>query len=193
MCSTPTCSSPTVADLSNSSSIPTPNDFSLLSHGSHMSEQSYLDASPLNLLSDHDVLVDQDELVAADVSQEEALSWTGFTLVGDNIDKRVNPRQMREDHQSRVLNYFFFYAVRDRIDLSSLSDQQPVFDPALVCYDKFLPSASEICQLKKNIAILVGRMLCKHQAFFQLFDDAITPHINHKYSKEMAKTSEVVS
>ena len=73
-----------------------------------MSEQSYLDASPLNLLSDHDVLVDQDELVAADVSQEEALSWTGFTLVGDNIDKRVNPRQMREDHQSRVLNYFFF-------------------------------------------------------------------------------------
>ena len=109
------------------------------------------------------------------------------------IDKRVNPRQMREDHQSRVLNYFFFYAVRDRIDLSSLSDQQPVFNPALVCYDKFLPSASEICQIKKNIAILVGRMLCKHQAFFQLFDDAITPHINHKYSKEVAKTSEVVS
>ena len=54
-CSTPTCSSPTVADLSNSSSIPTPNDFSLLSHGSHMSEQSYLDASPMSLLSDHDV------------------------------------------------------------------------------------------------------------------------------------------
>ena len=91
--------------------------------------------------------MDLDELVVVDVSQEEALSWTGFTLVGDNIDKWVNLHQMREDHQSRVLNYFFFYAVRDCIDLSSLSDQPPVLNHALVCYEKFLPSANKICQL----------------------------------------------
>ena len=60
----------------NSSFVPTFSDFSLLSHGSHMSEQSDLDVSPMSLMSDNDVdvVIDLDELVAVDVSQEEALS-----------------------------------------------------------------------------------------------------------------------
>ena len=41
-----------------------------------MSEQSDLDVSPMSLMSDNDVdvVMDLDELVAVDVSQEEALS-----------------------------------------------------------------------------------------------------------------------
>lgn len=36
-----------------------------------------------------------------------------FKLVGDNIDKEVQPREMHSDYQSRSLHYFHTYAVKD--------------------------------------------------------------------------------
>ena len=42
----------------------------------------------------------------------------GFKIVGDNIDKNVNPRYMRCDRQTRSLHFFNSCAILDRIDLS---------------------------------------------------------------------------
>ena len=41
--------------------------------------------------------------------------WTGFKIVGDNIDKTVRPRHMRSDRQAESLHYFHSYAVKDRV------------------------------------------------------------------------------
>ena len=49
-----------------------------------------------------------------------------YKLVGDNIDKRVVPRDMRSDNQTKTLHYFHVYGVLDRIDLTNEAD-----DPAL--------------------------------------------------------------
>ena len=51
-----------------------------------------------------------------------------YRIVGDNIDKNVKPRNMTSDFQTRSLHYFHAYAVRDRIDLSDYSNEQPVPD-----------------------------------------------------------------
>ena len=46
--------------------------------------------------------------------------WCGFNLVGDNVDKKVKPRHMRSDNQSKDLHYFHLYALRDRVDFQKL-------------------------------------------------------------------------
>ncbi len=45
-----------------------------------------------------------------------------FKVVGDNIDKTIRPREMRSDHQTRSLHYFHSNAMRDRIDISDVSN-----------------------------------------------------------------------
>lgn len=51
--------------------------------------------------------------------------WSGFKIVGDNLDKTVKPRHMRSDHQNVSLHYFHSIAVKDRIDFSNLPDTPP--------------------------------------------------------------------
>ena len=58
---------------------------------------------------------------------EEENNWYGFMFVGDNIDKNVNPRFQRCENRGQSLHYFHGYALRDRVDLSTLSDVAPPF------------------------------------------------------------------
>ena len=47
-------------------------------------------------------------------------SCYGFAIVGYNIDKNVRPSYQREDRKTQSLHYFHSYAVKDRVDISSL-------------------------------------------------------------------------
>ncbi len=38
------------------------------------------------------------------------MQWSGFKLVGDNIDKNVRPSLQRLTHQTRSLHHFHSYA-----------------------------------------------------------------------------------
>ena len=96
--------------------------------------------------------------------------WSGFKLVGDNLDKHIKPCEMCEDHQNRLLNCFQLYAVRDRIDLSSFSDKEPKFNIKVLKSVTLLPSRVDTKQLMDNLAILVVRILCKHILFFMQLD-----------------------
>ena len=51
--------------------------------------------------------------------------WFGYKVVGDNVDKKVKPRHMRSDNQSKDLHYFHLYAAKDRIDFSEASEEPP--------------------------------------------------------------------
>ena len=49
-------------------------------------------------------------------------------IVGDNLDKSVNPRHMTIEHQWKSLHYFDSYAVFNRIDFSDLASDKPIAD-----------------------------------------------------------------
>ncbi len=49
---------------------------------------------------------------------------TGYKLVFNNIDKTIKPRYMRQDVRSVMLHYVQAYAVKDRIDFSSIGHEQ---------------------------------------------------------------------
>lgn len=120
---------------------------------------------------------------------------TGYTLCGDNIDKNVRRRYQRSDKSTISLHYFHMYGVKNRVDVSHLSDVSPS-----CTLDKkakamlVMPSPNDDLQLKKNIAILVSRVLVNHMEFFKFcFSDVTCWHIKHQHYEEMSTKSVVVS
>ena len=120
-------------------------------------------------------------------------SYTSMKLVGDNLDKEVVPREMRSDYQKRSLHYFHAYAVKDRIDLSEVSDQKVQPDLQSIQLTELLPTGDDEDILRRNFTILICRVLIKHMQYFAPFNKAIDKHIQHDFSSQMSQKSEVVS
>ena len=76
------------------------------------------------------------------LSQQQQLVLLSYKLVGDNVDKEVRPREMRSDYQTQSLHYYMYqtYAVRDRVDLSNVSDQAPLLDISSIHLTDLLPT-----------------------------------------------------
>ena len=95
------------------------------------------------------------------------------------------------------LHCYHAYAVKDRVDISSLSDTTPDLrnTPVLsLQVDKVLPSAADEQNMMHNFTLLVARQLCEHLKYFrENFADVALNHITHQYYKEMCKKSHIVS
>lgn len=122
-------------------------------------------------------------------------SWEGYKLVGDNLDWRGKPRHQTLDSRGFEYHAFQIMAVKDRINLSHLSDKHD----KPVCLEKdfsaksLLPTKNDIKAIQQNLCVLVARILTKHIPDFKSLSKYVPSHISHKYSKEMSKKSEVVS
>ena len=109
----------------------------------------------------------------------------------------VVPRHKRIDKQTKSLHFLQSFAVRDRVDLSSASeDPNPfLYKPITeLPVNDLLPSLSDDQTLLNNISILIARILVKEVHYFSdTFHDVTTSHIGHMHYQEMSKKSETVS
>ena len=80
--------------------------------------------------------------------------WTGYVIVGDNVDKNVRRSFQRVDYQTQSLHYFNAYAVLNRVDFSGLPDEAPctVVDPKSI-----LPTSDDVKVLEKDFQVLISR------------------------------------
>ena len=117
--------------------------------------------------------------------------------MGDNLDKNVKPRYRRIDHQTQSLHFFHHFAVKDRIDLSNVTDDpSPYIDVPVsdLPINTLLPSVTDHQALMHNFAILVSRILVAELPYFHTtFDDIVVWHINHQYYEDMSEKSETVN
>lgn len=118
-----------------------------------------------------------------------------YTIVGDNIDKSIKPRYMRVDSGNRLLHYFHYFAVRDRIDAANLSVSQPpppTLTPAK-CAISLLPSPDDDKEIKRNITTHISRIIADHLETLGFDCSSLVEwHIPHKYQEQMSRKSEVV-
>lgn len=131
-----------------------------------------------------------------DGEDDECNKWFGFRIVGDNLDKNVKPRNHRIDHGTTSLHFFNLVALRDRIDLSDVSDdpstylRTPVDNLEL---NILLPSNLDYEELISSYEVLMSRVLVAKVPYFaRTFDDVVVKHISHEYSREMSKKTEAV-
>ena len=83
-------------------------------------------------------------------------SYALMKLVGNNLDKEVVPREMLSDYQKCSLHYFYAYAVKDRIDLSEISDQKVQPDFQSIQLTELLPTGDDEDTLRRNCTILMS-------------------------------------
>lgn len=175
---------------------------------SEMSSITGPEYSPLTSLSsfhsedlEGDRQVEDDEVTqqgdnhTADNEETHAFStpeWQGFKIVGDNIDKTVRPRHQTIDSRTQSLRYFNSFAVQDRVDLSSYSDHTPSVDIDTLSMDCLLPTHNDLQTLRSCFAIHIARILTRYLSIFSAFVKVVPLHIDHKYSDNMAKKSNVV-
>ena len=120
----------------------------------------------------------------------------GYKIVGDNIDKNVRPRYTRQHSKTLSMHCYHSYAVRDRVNISGLSDEVPNLQrvPLLsVPVTDILPSQTDEISIKHNFAILVSRQLVEHMKHFkENYSDVVQKHLVHDYYEEMSQKSEIV-
>lgn len=87
--------------------------------------------------------------------------WCGYKIVIDNIDKNVSPSFQRLDKEKQSLHYTHGYAVKDRVDMSNLSEESP--KPCDHVPSDLLPSSDDVTALKKELHILLSRYVTKLQ------------------------------
>ena len=137
--------------------------------------------------------------ICPDVAPESAKSdsslsrWFGYKVVGDNVDKKLKPRYMRSDNQSKDLHYFHLYALRDRVDFSRASEDPPNLNPDPVLAE-LIPTDDDIKEITSNFGVLISRQLIQYFPYFKkYFSDIVQRHIPHAHEAEMEQISEVVS
>ena len=113
-------------------------------------------------------------------------------LVGDNFNKKINPRHMTVEHQAKSLQYFHSFAAKNRIPTNHLDDTQSRGDIADLPVSAFLPTLADCSVLRSNFTILLSRIIVKRIPYFSPLKKVVPMNIQHQYLKEMEKASEVV-
>ena len=92
-----------------------------------------------------------------------------YKLVGDNIDFGIKVRYNRiDDQKQKLLHYFQYMCVRDRVNLSHLPIVKPD-DSCLNCASKMalqlLPNKGHDRKLAENLAVFVSRIIVSYIPF----------------------------
>ena len=100
---------------------------------------------------------------------------------------------MRVDSKDQLLHFFHYCALRDRVDSSHLSSQQPQCLATSLSAVDFFPSAEDYQTLRDNFAVHLARIAVKKFTAFKFLEDCVPQHIIHHYSKELSQPSHCVS
>ena len=113
-------------------------------------------------------------------------------FVGDNVDKKQTVRDIRSDHHSTLHHMYSMLAIKARAIPPPPSS--PFVQPKLTVFpaQTFLPTPSDVHQLKHNLTILVSCILCEHFTQFRPMSKHVPKHIYHTYSQEMSQQSDTV-
>ena len=115
----------------------------------------------------------------------------GFALVWDNTQKNIKTRD--QSLKTKMLLWANAYAAKNRVDSQILDNNNNSIMAKDIPISTYLPMDSDIHMLYLRMTTIVSRILVKHIPYFKDFHDDVLWHIQHCYSEEMLKKSDVVS
>ena len=111
---------------------------------------------------------------------------------GDNVDKKKSVRDVRSDHHGSLLHMYSILAGRSRVDASELSHTGCVAPLSQLPADTFLPTSEDFAAVQSNLIVIVSRIITHYIDGLSVLSKSVPQHIQHKYSAEMGKKSEVI-
>ena len=113
--------------------------------------------------------------------------------MADNIDHNITARVQTKGHHNRSLHWTHQFAIKDKVVEPKLEQVQPQKSVADLQLGELLPNKDVQENLVWQWAVLVSRVITKYIPAFRNLQSVVIWHIPHKYSKEMATKSELVS
>ena len=111
---------------------------------------------------------------------------------GDNVNLQQHVRDLRSDHQGGMLDMFSMLVNRSRTPAPELSCTGQLGQLNDDSIKLFLPTNSDVAAVKKNLVVLVGRIITEYFPALAPFSRLVPKHISHRYSSQMSKKSDVV-
>ena len=112
-------------------------------------------------------------------------------IIADNVDKRKSVRDVRSDSQAKLHHMNSMIAVKARIPPPTVDRFTPIVLEK-IAISTFLPSISDIQSLRRNLVILISRILCKYIKGLACILDVMPKHILHTHTDNMAKKSDTI-
>ena len=130
----------------------------------------------------------------ADRVIEEVKRGKGLQGTGDNWDLRIDAHDMRSTHQNVDLHYFASNIIVERVPIDpKLSTVAPRRDIKTLPNAVFLLNDQEIVKMREDFKVLVARLLVANIPQLSFLKSVIPDHIPHKFQKEMAEKSTIIS
>ena len=114
-----------------------------------------------------------------------------FKFWGDNVDKLQKVRDLRSDHKGSMIHMYSKLVARSRTQVLHLQQVGELSKLSEVPSEFFLPTCEDVIKVKKNLTVLVSRVLNQYITKLTPLSKAVTKHILHVHSKEMAEKSDV--
>ena len=105
------------------------------------------------------------------------------------MDKKKGVRDLRADSHGEMKHMFSMIAVKSRVS-SNLTQPAVNCNLESLTPDMVLPSADDVSQIKRNLIVLVSRIICQYIQCLSSFAGAVVTHIPHAHSEKMAEKSE---
>ncbi len=114
-----------------------------------------------------------------------------FKFIGDNVDKKRGVRDVRSDHSGKMMHMYSVLVAKSRLPPTGLEQSGRVADVRAIPWKSFLPSQADVQQVKRNLVVLVSRLLTQYVKDLAPLSKSVPQHIEHQYSQQMSKKSEV--
>lgn len=112
----------------------------------------------------------------------------------DNFDFRILTNIIINGYQNSDMHWICQYITFDRISSSNLDNSQPIMKDIKQFDNKeYLLSKCELKNMRDEYIVLVSRVLVEFFPCMKVIRKIVPQHISHKYSKEMAEKSEIIS
>ena len=118
----------------------------------------------------------------------------GRKIVFDNFDFNQKVHHMSESHQNIDKHWVPHMCTENRVSGNHLSMKERSKKTILDMHNgKCIPDSTEHVAQRENYASLVSRIVVEKIECLAFLKDHVVRHINHMYSREMAKPAETVS
>ena len=115
-----------------------------------------------------------------------------FKFWGDNLDKKCGVHDVRSDHHSSMVHMYSMLVGRSHTPAVELPRTGQVAPLDSLSSNSFLPTASNVQAVKRNLVVIVSRLLTHYVHHLAPLSKSVPKHIMHKYSQHMSHKSEVV-
>ena len=137
-------------------------------------------------------LLDEISLLHTAPLQQWIADGVQIKFWGDNVDKKKSVRDVRSDHHGSLLHMYSILAGRSRVQANELSCTGCVASLSQLPADTFLPTSEDFAAVRRNLVILISNIITHYIDGLSVLSKSVPQHIQHKYSTEMGKKSDVI-